>query len=370
MSLQRNIMKNIKVSVLLLVSMSFFLSACEKEAEVTIEKLRPVRVLKVSNAQVGNTRIFSGISQSELQSNLSFKITGTVSSIPVKVGDRLKKGDLIARLDAASYELQAEQSRASLAQAKASERNASSSFERTKGLYENNNASKTDLDSARANAESAQAQVRAAEKALELALLNVSYTRLLATEDCAIASTNVEINENVNNGSPVATVDCGNTIEVTISIPESLIAEVSNGQKVQVRFDAIPDKMFTGLVDEVGVSATGNGSTFPVTVVIDDEHPEIRSGLAAEVTMQFTNAATASTIYLPVSAVNSGNDGTYVFIAEETGNGRAIVRKRSVEIGDLTANGITVHSGLKAGEIVIIAGTKVIRPDMTVLVKQ
>lgn len=363
-------MKKIHFAATLLAASLLLLSACDKETDVQAEKLRPVRVMQVSLSLVGNTRVFSGISKSEQQSSLSFKIAGTVDSIPIKIGDRLKKGDLIARLDAATYELKAEQSRASLAQAKAAERNANSTFQRTKGLYENNNASKTDMDSARANAESAQAQVRASEKALQLALLNVSYTNLRATEDCAIASTNIEINENVNSGSPVATVDCGNTIEVTVSVPESLIAEISNGQNVQVNFDAIPNKSFTGKVDEVGISATGNGSTFPITVLIDDEHPEIRSGLAAEVTMQFANAASSSNIYLPVSAVNSGNDGEYIFIAEDKGNGEAIVKKRKVVIGELTANGILIQSGLNAGENVIIAGTKVIRPEMTVLLKK
>ncbi len=362
-------MKKYQTAAALLLSGFFLLTACEKEIAVQEEILRPVRVMQVSPSQVGNSRVFSGISRSKQQSQLSFKISGTVSNLPVKVGDRLKKGDLIAKLDAATYELQAEQSRASLAQANAAERNASSAYERTKGLYENNNASKTDLDSARANAESAQAQVRASEKALQLARLNVSYTNLRANEDCAIAATAVEVNENVNSGTPVATVDCGNTIEVTVSVPESLISEVRNGQNVQVVFDAISNMIFTGTVDEVGVAATGTGATFPVTVVINDEHPELRSGLAAEVTLQFANAAASSNIYLPVSAVNSGNQGDYVFIAENQGYGKARVVKRLVRIGELTANGVPILSGLNPGENVIIAGTKVIRPDMTVLLK-
>lgn len=351
------------------LGLSLLLLGCDKEVAETAEVLRPVRTIQVSPAQVGNTRIFSGVSQSEQEAQLSFRIPGTLTQLPVKVGDRLNKGDLVAKLDAATYELQAEQSRASLAQATAAQRNANSAYQRIKGLYENNNAAKTDLDSARAAAESARAQVRAAEKALQLARLNVSYTRLTATEDCAVAQTNVEVNENVNSGTPIATVDCGHELKVDIAVPEGLIAEVQNGQSVQVRFDAIADKTFNGTVAEVGVSATGAGSTFPVAVAINDQHSGLRSGLAAEVTMQFSNAGSVSSIYLPVSAVNKNNSGTFVFVAVPEGDGKAKVALRNVTIGDLTDQGVTIVSGLEAGEHVIAAGTKVIRPDMTVLLK-
>lgn len=352
-----------------LIFVSLLLQGCEKKTDVQAEVLRPVRTIQVSPAQVGNTRIFSGVSQSEQEAQLSFRIAGTVLELPVKVGDRLKKGALVARLDAATYELQAEQARANLAQATAAERNSTSAYQRMKGLYENNNAAKTDLESARAAAESAQAQVRAAEKALQLARLNVSYTRLVSTGACAVAKTSVEVNENVNSGSSIVTVDCGNELKVDIAVPESLIAEVTNGQTVKVRFDAIPGTTFNGTVIEVGISATGVGSTFPVAVAINDAHSALRSGLAAEVTMRFSQAGEHSNIYVPVSAVNKNNRGEFVFVAVPEKDGKARVKLRKVRLGELTDRGVTIVSGLKAGEHVITAGTKVVRPDMIVALK-
>lgn len=357
--------------ILSFVLLTTLLSACEKEIIEEKEVLRPVRTLQVTSAQVGNTRIFSGVSQSEQEAQLSFRVPGTIIQLPIKVGDKLKKGDLVARLDPATYELQAEQSRASLAQATAAQRNASSAYQRIKGLYENNNAAKTDLDSARASAESAQAQVRAAQKALQLARLNVRYTRLTAEADCAVARRNVEVNENVNSGTPVASVDCGNDLKVDISVPEGLIAQVKNGQAVQVRFDAIPNKVLSGTVAEVGVSATETGSTFPVSITINDRDHALRSGLAAEVTMQFADADFVSDIYLPISAVNKNNSGEFVYIASPIANeqGKATIELRNVKIGELTDQGVAIMSGIKAGEHVVIAGTKVIRPGITVLLK-
>lgn len=355
--------------MLLILLSTFLLSACEQETAEVKEVLRPVRTLQVMPGQLSNTRIFSGVSQSVQEAQLSFRVPGILVELPVQVGDRLQKGALVARLDPATYELQVEQARATLAQIKATESNASSTYQRIKSLYENNNAAKTDLDSARANAESALAQVRASEKAVQLARLNVNYTRLTASDDCAVAQINVDVNENVNSGAPIVNVDCGDGIKVDIAVPESLIAEVQSGQSVQVRFDSIPNKLFNSTVQEVGVSATGAGSTFPVSVAIEDQNPNLRSGLAAEVTLKFKNTDAVSSIYLPVSAVNKNNEGEFVFIAVPQDKGKAKVMSRKVQIGELTDKGITIISGLQAGEHVIVAGTKVIRPDMTVLFK-
>ena len=134
------------------------LTGCQKKEAPAEEALRPVRYFSVAEDQVGRNRSFSGTLKSTQESRLSFKVSGTVTSVPAQIGQHLKKGDLIAQVDAANFSLQAEQAQASLVEAQAGERNANSNYERTKGLYANDNASLNDLDSARAGAEAAKAQ--------------------------------------------------------------------------------------------------------------------------------------------------------------------------------------------------------------------
>ena len=93
---------------------------------------------------------------------------------------------------------------ADLTRASAEQRNAQSAYQRTWELYENQNASKNDLDTARAAFESAEALVNVSKRALDIAQLNVSYTRLEATESCSVAATNVEVGENVSSGQVIA----------------------------------------------------------------------------------------------------------------------------------------------------------------------
>jgi len=359
-------MKNALLTILVAM---LILGGCGKSDEVADERLRPVRFVTVSDASDFRNRSFSGISKSSRESRLSFKVSGTIKNMPVQIGQRLEAGDLIAQIDAASYVLQAQQAQATLVEAQANDRRATANYERTKGLYANSNASLDDLESARAQAESASAVERAASKALEIARLNVSYTKLTADSDCSIASLNIEVNENVTSGQQVAAVSCGDAYEVTLDLPESLIGSIDEWTPVTIRFGAIPDAEFSGEISEIAVASGAGAAAFPVVIKIIGSHLSLRSGLAADVTFKFDSAASQGGGYvLPVNSVIYDPSGTFVFVAApgETA-GEALVRRRDVTLGELTQSGIEIAEGLTVGDRVITAGISVIRDGQRVL---
>jgi len=357
-----------KSSVCTLLAVTLALGACGKSDDTVEEMLRPVRYVMVSDASVFRDRSFSGTSKSSRESRLSFKVSGTIINAPVQIGQRLNAGDLIAEIDSASYVLQAQQAQASLVEAQANDRRAAANYERTKGLYANDNASLNDLESARAQAESASAVVRAASKALEIARLNVSYTRLTADTDCSIASLDIEVNENVASGQQVAAVSCGDAFEVNLDLPESLIGSVNERTPVSVRFGAIPDQVFRGVISEIAVASAAGSAAFPVVIKITGSHPSLRSGLAADVTFQFDSAADKGRVVLPVTAVIHDPSGTFVFIAAPAEvAGEAVVSRRTVTLGELSQLGIEIVDGLEVGDRVVTAGISVIRDGQRVL---
>ncbi len=358
-----------KTGVCFLIAATLLLGACGESDDAVEERLRPVRYVSVSDDSVFRDRSFSGTSKSSRESRLSFKVSGTIIDLPVQIGQRLNAGDLIAEIDSASYVLQAQQAQASLVEAQANDRRADANYERTRGLYANDNASLNDLEAARAQAESASAIVASANKALEIARLNVSYTRLSADTDCFIASLDVEINENVASGQQVAVVSCGEEFEVTLNLPESVIGSIDEYTPVSIRFGAIPGEVFSGVISEVAVASAAGSAAFPVVISVNGSHPSLRSGLAADVTFQFDSAPDqGGVVVLPVSAVINGPDGTFVFVAEpaET-EGEAIVRRRAVALGELSQSGIEVLDGLQVGDRVVTAGVSVVRDGQRVL---
>ena len=345
------------------------LTACKQAEQVTEPVLRPVKSTTVSKASTERERDFSGTSKSTEEARLSFKVSGSIKSRNVNVGDRVEPGDLIAELDATSYELQSQQASANLASAQAAQRNADANYQRLKNLYENNNASRNELDSARANAESSQAQVKVNQKALEIAELNITYTKLLANNDCSIASVSAEANENVSAGQEVVRADCGNTLEVEIAVPESLIQGIVQDAQAQITFASIPGQEFSGRVTEIAVAATGGGNTFPVIIKIDDAHPELRSGLAASIRIstQASNASDQDVVLVPAHTVIEDSEGRHVFILEASDQqGVGIVRRTAVEVGELTSAGLEIKNGLNEGDRLITAGITVVIDGMKV----
>jgi RND family efflux transporter MFP subunit len=333
-----------------------YLSGCGKESEPVEELVRPVRYDPVYATGGTRVRTFSGTARAGLESQLSFKVAGTIERVAVNVGDSVGKGGLIAVLDEKDYRLRLEEAEASLTQAKAQARNAQNSYERVQALYENSNASKQDLDAARAAYESATAQVESIERRLELAQAQVSYCRLVAPFDGAVAAVAVEESENVTAGKPVATLSAQGRPEVQVAVPEVLIAQIETGSEVSVAFDAIPDREYRATVTEVGVASTGFATTFPVTVRLDRNAPDVRPGMAAEVSFALATEGPAERIIVPAVAVGEDRQGRFVFTVEPTDGGLGVAHRVAVTVGELTSDGLEILSGLQEGDLVITAG--------------
>lgn len=351
---------------LVLCVMLLSAGSCGRKEPEPQPVIRPVRFEVAFSTGSARVRTFSGVAEAGVASRLSFKVAGTVRRVPVEVGDQVRAGDLIAELDPEDYELQLEEAEAALARARAEARNAEASYDRVRALYENRNASRQDLDAARAGSESATAQVEAAEKKVELARLQVGYTRLLAPVDGAIASVSVEVNENVASGREVVLLTAGGETKVTIAVPEALISGVREGDPATVTIDALPGLEFPATVTEVGVSATEMATTYPVTVLLDEESPEVRPGMAAEVAFRFGGADERERFLVPVSAVGEDGEGRFVFVIEPTEEGLGTAHRRAVSIGALTTEGIEVVRGLVDGDILVTAGVSRLEDGQTV----
>jgi len=330
--------------------------SCGGKEQQVEEIIRPVRYTQVYSTGGSRVRTFSGVAKSGVESNLSFKVAGTVLEVPVKVGDKVRVGQLIARLDPEDYQLKVQQADASLLQAKAQQRNAKAGYERVRALYENNNASKDELDAARAGFESATAQVQSFEKQLELARLQLSYTKLLAPATGSIASVDVEVNENVQPGQRIVMLIAGSQIEVEVAIPEILIADIREGSQVTVIFDAIPGKSHPAVVREVGVAAMGFATTFPVTAQLQETDPDIRSGMAAEVAFRFESSDRRERFIVPSVAIGEDSQGRFVYVVAPTNSDTASVKRVNVQVGELTADGFEILQGLSDGDLVVTAG--------------
>jgi len=304
-------------------------------------------------------RSFTGVAQARQEAELSFKVGGTVQRVAVEVGDEVASEDVIAELDPRDYRLQAEETEASLRSQEAQRRNAQVTYDRTEQLYENNNASLSDLDAARAALETTTATVRQMKTALEMARTQLGYTVLRAPAAGCIAEVDLEVDENVQAGHRVVRLTVGSELEVMVSMPEVLIVQVRQGDVVSVQFDAQPDQTFAALVTEVGVTAAGAASTYPVTVRLTDQNDNLRAGMAAEVAFTFGSQDGHERILVSPSAVGEDSHGRFVFVVTEVtgvGDQQGVASRRPVDVGELTGEGLEITSGLVDGDLLVTAG--------------
>ncbi len=342
------------------------LVACDAPAPEVAPVVRPVRYERVLPRDSAEVRTFSGVAQAALESNLSFKVGGTVTQLAVEVGDTVAPQQVIARLDPTDFQVSVQQAEAGLASAQAGERNARASYDRTRGLYENRNASRSELDSARAQAESAAAQVRQATQQLEAARLQLSYTRLRAPQECTVAQTPVKESENVAAGQQVVRVNCGECPEVQVSVPGTVISRVREGDPVSVVIGALEDRQFPATVTEVGVASGSGSSAFPVTVALIEGCDAVRSGMAGDVIFEIGIESSGDELVVPLVAVAEDAKGKFVYVLEPAEGDQWRALRRDVVAGDLTPGGVAISQGLSPGELVVTAGVSRIKADQIV----
>ena len=359
-------MSTIRISSLVVLSLAWW--GCGTETEEIAPVLRPVRYQQVSGGALSMERTLAGVVHAGVESRLSFRVSGSVERIPIQVGDRVRRGQTLARLDPTDYELQVEEAKAALAQAQATLRRSEADFERVRALYENNNASKAELDASRASAESAVAQVDAVTKQLEQANQQLGYTALLAPATGAIASVGVEVNENVQAGQEICLLIAGGQPEVEIPVPEVMIGAIAAGQSVSVELPALPGRTFEAEVTEVGVAVTGAATTYPVTARLLAPEASIRAGMAAEVTFNLAGEARDDRIFVPGLSVGEDREGRFVFVLTPDAEGEGTVERRSVEIGQTDDRGIEVVTGLSEDELIVTAGVRRLADGMRVRV--
>ncbi len=345
--------------------------ACGGPEPETAPELRPVRTHRVEVSGATAVRTLAGVARAGVESRLSFRVAGTVVAVHASLGDTVRKGQALARLDPTDFELRVEEAEAALAQGQAGLRRAQADYERVRALYENNNASKSELDAARAAAESAEAQVRAVRKQLDLSEQQLGYTVLKAPIDGAVAEVEVEINEAVRSGEEVFLLTAGSRPEVEVAVPEVMITAIEMRQPVSVVFDALPGRTLAAEVTKIGVAAIGAASTFTVVARLVEEAPGVRPGMAAEATFRLRAPGRERRIVVPGVAVGEDREGRFVFVLERGAGetaGEGVVRRRAVEVGDEVQGlgGIEILAGLEAGEEVVTAGVRRLADGMRV----
>ena len=344
----------IKILILGILMIAFFSCSEVKTEEKPL--LRPVAYQQVGYAIDDATRTFNGTANTDKVINLSFRNNGIVTEFHLKIGQSVKKGQLLAKLDNVQARLNHENALSSLNSALSQMNTAKLSLNRVRSLYEKGSSSLSDYEAAKNAYRTAVASHESAKRSVSIQKEQIRYGYLYAPENGVIAQVNAEIDENVTAGQNIAVLNAGKEMEIALGLPENVINQVEKDMEVSIELSSLENEIFKGTITEVSPSIDPNSSTYPVRVKITNPSKEIKSGMAANVTFHFGNKeSTVKTLVIPAKSVGEDAKGNFVYLIQEADN-KVTVKKQVVKVGKLTSHGFIVENGLENGQKIAVAG--------------
>lgn len=320
-----------------------------------------VRMQTIALVPAHPALVVSGTVQARVQADLGFRVAGKVIGRPVEIGDRVRRGQVLAELDPADLRNSLAVAEAALQSAEADAANAQADLRRYDGLGRGSPAYlPSEYDRRLAASRTAAARVVQAQRQRELARDQLGYTTLSADADGVITALPVQIGQVVAAGQTVATLAHGETIEVVADVPENRLSEMRGAGEVSVGLWALPELRLRGRVREIGALADPASRTFAVRVTLLDPPPDVVAlGMTATVSFGDTQARAA---IIPAAALADLRGQPAVWVVDPT---TQTAKLRAVAVAGYDGAGrAVIADGLRAGETIVTAGVGQIRPEM------
>lgn len=339
-----------------LIVPGLLLLGCQKE-EAKPEIIRPVRAIKIAGDAGFAGRSFPGRAEATTELNLGFEVAGTIIARPVNKGDKVKRGQILARLDPRDFKNE-------LAAAAAQRDRDRAYRDRIAEALKAGAVSKQDLTDADARLDQSTAMVRIKRKALE-------DSNIYAPFDGVVSWTYKEKNQRVQAKELVLRVLDVSKMEFTVSVPETLISQAPHVKDVAITFDAFPNRPIPAKVKEIGTEASATTRTYPVTLIFDQPADiTILSGMAGVARasdVELPGEAGESEFEIPVSALfTPDKEKSFVWVIDES---TMTAKKREVMPRRLTARGQRVR-GLEPGMWIATAGVHTLREGQKVKIME
>lgn len=336
------------------------------------------------------TRTVTGAGKVEASTTvkISSNLSGDLIELPVKVGDVVKTGQVLGRIDRRRFEASVKQANASLAAARADVatvevdlRQLDRERERVQALVTKGLASPAELEKATSDVESSRARMLAqrdrstqAAAVLEEAQQNLDKTTLFSPIDGTVIEVSREVGERVRgsdfNEDVVMTLAALHTMEVKIEVGEHEVVHLRDGQQSEIRIDALEGEAFSGRVVEIAQKALIRNpgteqetTSFPVTVALDSRPTLVYPGMSAEV--RIIADERDSTLTVPVQAVTVRPEASLPDAAPPTEGqkltgprrGEAFAKVVFVVDGDNKAHARRVKTGISSDtEVEVLEG--------------
>jgi len=335
-------------------------AGCGRGAEEQAEEIRPVRVMAIEQNSAGSVVTLTGTLQAQSEVNESFRIDGRLIQRSVDVGDRVRPGQLLARLDPMNEESNLESARAQLGAAEAQVVEARFNFNRMRDLVAEHAVSRALFEQAEAMYKVRQSQVETARALADIAQNRLSYTNLTADAAGVVTARGPEPGEVVSAGRMIVQIARERAVDAVFDVPARIKNTTPPNPQITVVLTSDSNVTAEGRVREVSPRADPVTGTFAVRVQLINPPPAMRLG--STVTGRMTLAAT-SAMEIPASALTRSGGKPAVWLVDTK---TETVSVRNVELQAFDAERVQVSRGLAPGDVIVIAGVQALRPGQKV----
>ena len=352
--------------------MALLLSSCGKKEPEKAETrvVRPIKLMTVGSALTGQMRKLPGTVRATDRVDLAFQVAGPLIELPVKEGQRVKKGELLARIDPQDYETSLRNAKGTIAKAKAGVDYAVAEYKRYLNVKATDAGAVSDsIVNLKYTAQNvARADLQSAEAALAAAQDQLNYTQLRAPFTGVIARKYVDNYQEVTVKEPILSLQNMTDVEVLVDVPESMMVPIRKAKpRVFADFAADPSRSFELKIKEVALLADNLTQTYQVVMVMPAPTGiRILPGMTANVSIEFASMPTdESSIIVPAIAVWADDAGhSMVWVVDSK---TLAVHRRAVTTGDLTGvDSIKITEGLNPEEVIAISGVSKLQEGQVV----
>ena len=346
----------------LVVTLAVSLAACRDEAAQAPPPVRPVLSVVAVERTSDTLGPFAGTIEPRYKTDLGFRIFGRMVARFVDFGDVVTKGQELAALDPATQELGVRSAEASVANAQAQYNNAAAEAARQRDLALRNITPMAEFELIERNRDTAEANLQRAQASLRKAKDLLAFTRLDADYDGVITNRYAEPGQVLNAGQKVVTLARPDIREAVIAVPDDLaeILSHANDLSMTVELDRSVWMKVAG-VRSIDPAADPTTRTRTVYLSLSDPPDAFRLGITIAVTM---TRPVSPRVDLPATALLDKQGKTFVWIVDPNNT----VALREVTVAARIGDRITVTSGVRGGQRVVIAGVHSLAPGQAVKV--
>lgn len=346
-------MKRTLLATLVITGTLFGISACDrKEPQQAPE--RPVKLMTVGDSMTTASVDFAGEVRARIESSLGFRVNGKIISRHAETGQRVRRGDELARLDPRDFQLADQAAASQLIAAKASVENARSEYTRYQELRKKGFVSDTELDRKRVELSAAEAQHEQATSSMSLEKNRLADTVLRADTDGVVTAVLADTGEGVTAGQPVIRLAQDGAREIAVEFPEDRMA-MARAAKADVLLWAKPDSAYPATLRELAAAADPVTRTFRARYTVKAPANALALGQSATLRLQLP-VQRSSAARLPTTAIFGKQNKTLVWTYDDK---TSQVHQQAVQIASADGNDVLVL-GLKAGTRIVIAGVHVL----------